>query len=96
MKFTVITILSRIVHRCEAILGEFLREIKKSPDNVNFADMVNIIVVHSTSNGKERVGTLRQTKGRDLESQKSVNLKGERRLLWWLPGAESNLIYSGI
>ena len=34
---------------CEAVLGEFLREIKKSPDNVNFADMVNIIVVHSTS-----------------------------------------------
>ena len=34
---------------CEAVLGEFLREIKKSPDNVNFADMVNIVVIHSTS-----------------------------------------------
>ncbi|XP_028392821.1 protein VAC14 homolog [Dendronephthya gigantea] len=34
---------------CETALGEFLREIKKFPENVNFADMVNIIVVHSTS-----------------------------------------------
>lgn len=34
---------------CEVALGEFLREIKKSPENVNFADMVNIVVVHSTS-----------------------------------------------
>ena len=43
-----------ILHRCEVALGEFLREIKKSPEKVNFADMVNIVVVHSTSSGKER------------------------------------------
>ena len=35
------------------VLGEFLREIKNHPDNVNFPDMVNIVVVHSTSNGKK-------------------------------------------
>ena len=46
-----------VLNRCEAVLGEFLREIKKSPDNVNFADMVNIIVVHSTSSGTKCVNT---------------------------------------
>lgn len=32
---------------CEAILGEFLRGIKRESKNVNFAHMVNILVVHS-------------------------------------------------
>ena len=38
--------------RCEAALGEFLRGIKRNPTNVNFANMVNILVVHSQSEGK--------------------------------------------
>ncbi|XP_031569488.1 protein VAC14 homolog [Actinia tenebrosa] len=34
---------------CEALLGEILREIKKSPETVNYAEMVNILVLHSQS-----------------------------------------------
>ncbi|PFX23014.1 Protein VAC14-like [Stylophora pistillata] len=34
---------------CEAALGEFLRGIKRETKNVNFADMVNILVIHSQS-----------------------------------------------
>lgn len=37
--------------RCEAALGEFLRGIKRETKNVNFADMVNILVIHSQSEG---------------------------------------------
>ena len=37
--------------RCEAILGEFLRGIKKEPENVNFAHMVNILVLYSQPEG---------------------------------------------
>lgn len=40
---------SEIRKMCEAVLGEFLREIKKSPANVNFADMVNIVIFHSST-----------------------------------------------
>ena len=38
--------------RCEAVLGEFLRGIKRESKNVNFAHMVNILVIHSQSEGK--------------------------------------------
>ena len=38
--------------RCEAILGEFLRGIKKEPENVKFAHMVNILVLHSQPEGR--------------------------------------------
>ena len=38
--------------RCEAILGEFLRGIKSEPKNVNFAHMVNILVLYSQPEGK--------------------------------------------
>lgn len=34
---------------CEAVLGEFLRGIKRESKNVNFANMVNILVIHSQS-----------------------------------------------
>eukprot|EP00795_Rhopilema_esculentum_P001341 gene1341-15741_t len=34
---------------CEFILGEFLKDIKKNHSNVNFANMVNILVLHSQS-----------------------------------------------
>ncbi|CAH3026669.1 unnamed protein product [Porites evermanni] len=34
---------------CEAVLGEFLRGIKRESKNVNFANMVNILVLHSQS-----------------------------------------------
>ena len=37
--------------RCEAVLGEFLRGIKRESKNVNFANMVNILVLHSQSEG---------------------------------------------
>uniref|UniRef100_A0A8C9VSX8 Protein VAC14 homolog n=1 Tax=Scleropages formosus TaxID=113540 RepID=A0A8C9VSX8_SCLFO len=32
---------------CEVVLGEFLKEIKKAPSNVKFAEMANILVIHS-------------------------------------------------
>uniref|UniRef100_A0A8C4X627 Protein VAC14 homolog n=1 Tax=Erpetoichthys calabaricus TaxID=27687 RepID=A0A8C4X627_ERPCA len=32
---------------CEVVLGEFLKEIKKSSPNVKFAEMANILVIHS-------------------------------------------------
>lgn len=32
--------------RCEVVLGEFLKEIKKTPSSVKFADMANILVIH--------------------------------------------------
>ncbi|XP_036424120.1 protein VAC14 homolog [Colossoma macropomum] len=31
---------------CEVVLGEFLKEIKKTPSSVKFADMANILVIH--------------------------------------------------
>ncbi|XP_062997601.1 protein VAC14 homolog [Elgaria multicarinata webbii] len=31
---------------CEVALGEFLKEIKKNPSNVKFAEMANILVIH--------------------------------------------------
>ncbi|XP_029465094.1 protein VAC14 homolog isoform X2 [Rhinatrema bivittatum] len=31
---------------CEVALGEFLKEIKKNPSSVKFADMANILVIH--------------------------------------------------
>ncbi|XP_028310710.1 protein VAC14 homolog [Gouania willdenowi] len=31
---------------CEVVLGEFLKEIKKSPSSVKFAEMANILVIH--------------------------------------------------
>ncbi|XP_043937234.1 protein VAC14 homolog isoform X2 [Protopterus annectens] len=31
---------------CEVVLGEFLKEIKKNPSSVKFADMANILVIH--------------------------------------------------
>ncbi|XP_027047389.1 protein VAC14 homolog [Pocillopora damicornis] len=34
---------------CETALGEFLRGIKRETKNINFADMVNILVIHSQS-----------------------------------------------
>ena len=37
--------------RCEAVLGEFLRGIKRESKTVNFANMVNILVLHSQSEG---------------------------------------------
>ena len=37
--------------RCEFILGEFLKDIKKNHSNVNYANMVNILVLHCQSEG---------------------------------------------
>lgn len=31
---------------CEVVLGEFLKEIKKSPSSIKFAEMANILVIH--------------------------------------------------
>ncbi|KAG0727237.1 Protein VAC14 [Chionoecetes opilio] len=36
--------------RCEAVVGEFLVSIKKAPEKVKFADMINIVIVHAQSN----------------------------------------------
>ncbi|CAJ0963877.1 unnamed protein product [Ranitomeya imitator] len=35
--------------RCEVSLGEFLKEIKKMPESVKFAEMANILVIHCQS-----------------------------------------------
>lgn len=43
--------------RCEVSLGEFLKEIKKMPDSVKFAEMANILVIHCQSSGKCPVGS---------------------------------------
>lgn len=32
--------------KCEVVLGEFLKETKKSPSSVKFAEMANILVIH--------------------------------------------------
>uniref|UniRef100_A0A8D1A6H3 Protein VAC14 homolog n=1 Tax=Sus scrofa TaxID=9823 RepID=A0A8D1A6H3_PIG len=34
------------IGRCEVVLGEFLKEIKKNPSSVKFAEMANILVIH--------------------------------------------------
>lgn len=36
--------------RCEAVVGEFLASIKKAPEKVKFADMINIVITHAQSN----------------------------------------------
>lgn len=36
--------------RCEAVVGEFLVSIKKAPDKVKFAEMINILITHAQSN----------------------------------------------
>ena len=48
--------------RCEAVLGEFLRGIKRESKNVNFADMVNILVIHSQSEGDQKLMQLTELK----------------------------------
>lgn len=35
-----------LLNRCELVLGEFLKEIKKNPSSVKFAEMANILVIH--------------------------------------------------
>lgn len=42
------------IGRCEVVLGEFLKEIKKNPSSVKFAEMANILVIHCQTTG-ERV-----------------------------------------
>lgn len=34
---------------CEAVVGEFLASIKKAPEKVKFADMINILITHAQS-----------------------------------------------
>ncbi|XP_073911807.1 protein VAC14 homolog isoform X4 [Castor canadensis] len=36
---------------CEVVLGEFLKEIKKNPSSVKFAEMANILVIHCQTTG---------------------------------------------
>lgn len=38
--------------RCEVVLGEFLKETKKNPSSVKFAEMANILVIHCQTTGK--------------------------------------------
>nr|XP_030719278.1 protein VAC14 homolog isoform X2 [Globicephala melas] len=42
---------------CEVVLGEFLKEIKKNPSSVKFAEMANILVIHCQTTD-ENIGTL--------------------------------------
>lgn len=41
-----------LVDRCEVVLGEFLKEIKKNPSSVKFAEMANILVIHCQTTGE--------------------------------------------
>lgn len=41
-----------LVGRCEVVLGEFLKEIKKNPSSVKFAEMANILVIHCQTTGE--------------------------------------------
>lgn len=43
-----------LVYRCEVVLGEFLKEIKKNPSSVKFAEMANILVIHCQTTGECR------------------------------------------
>ena len=38
--------------RCEVVLGEFLKETKKNPSSVKFAEMANILVIHCQTTGE--------------------------------------------
>lgn len=40
------------IGRCEVVLGEFLKEIKKNPSSVKFAEMANILVIHCQTTGE--------------------------------------------
>lgn len=35
------------LHRCDTVLGEFLRSIKQDPSRANFPEMINILIVHA-------------------------------------------------
>lgn len=39
-------------YRCEVVLGELLKEIKKNPSSVKFAEMANILVIHCQTTGE--------------------------------------------
>lgn len=42
--------------RCEVVLGEFLKETKKNPSSVKFAEMANILVIHCQTTGEHVAG----------------------------------------
>lgn len=42
----------RIRELCESVLGEFLRSIVAKPDEAELPFMVNILIVHAQSQGK--------------------------------------------
>ena len=60
--------------RCEAVLGEFLRGIKRESKNVNFADMVNILVIHSQSEGDQKLMQLTELNWLFIKCRKAVHL----------------------
>lgn len=41
---------SEVKKMCEVVVGEFLVSIRKAPDRVKFADMINILITHAQSN----------------------------------------------
>ena len=41
------------VDRCEVCLGEFLQNIMRRPQKVDFPAMANLLVVHSQSSGND-------------------------------------------
>ncbi|KAK1163577.1 hypothetical protein AOXY_G17101 [Acipenser oxyrinchus oxyrinchus] len=40
---------------CEVVLGEFLKEIKKTPSSVKFAEMANILVIHCQGSDESKL-----------------------------------------
>lgn len=68
------------------VLGEFLKEIKKNPSSVKFAEMANILVIHC------------QTTGECVEARGHCHLLGSSFLSHCLrksPGGSVNLCTTG-
>lgn len=40
---------------CETVLGEFLRNIKSDPSRVDFAGMINILIIHAQEKNDEMI-----------------------------------------
>lgn len=62
--------------RCEVALGEFLKEIKKNPSSVKFAEMANILVIHCQAAGECSVQSWRGLEHPSLALQCQPNDSG--------------------
>lgn len=59
-----------LIVRCEVVLGEFLKEIKKNPSSVKFAEMANILVIHCQVSDESK-----SSKSNIVVSGQTVNLR---------------------